>query len=66
MSLVTANEKLITPPNDPLGHRQLLKLLEDCRFERIWMEATGTPKNAREDTQQQEVRSLRRQPETDS
>lgn len=38
---ITANEKLITIPNDPLGHRQLLKLLEDSRSERICMEATG-------------------------
>jgi transposase len=38
---ITANEKLITIPNDPLGHRQLLKLLEESRSERICMEATG-------------------------
>lgn len=38
---ITAHEKLITIPNDPLGHRQLLKLLKESSSTRICLESTG-------------------------
>jgi len=36
-----ANQKLITIPNDPLGHRELIKILKENECKRICLEATG-------------------------
>lgn len=38
---ITANQKTITIPNDPLGHRELIKTLKETASMRVCLEATG-------------------------